>query len=53
VLGLRNATSVSGSGTACATLPGGRVDCWGNGRSGELGNGRTTNSAVPVAVIDP
>lgn len=31
----------------------GRAYCWGWGEFGELGNGSTSDSTVPVAVIDP
>ena len=34
----------------CAVLSTGHVDCWGYNAYGELGNGTTTNSDVPVAV---
>ena len=36
----------------CALLTSGKVDCWGSGSNGELGNGTFANvgSAVPVAV---
>jgi alpha-tubulin suppressor-like RCC1 family protein len=34
----------------CAVLSTGKVDCWGYNGDGELGNGSTTNSDVPVAV---
>lgn len=35
---------------ACAVGADGRAYCWGNGASGELGNGASTASAVPVQV---
>jgi alpha-tubulin suppressor-like RCC1 family protein len=41
-----------GGGHSLALLEGGTVMAWGNNGFGELGNGTTTDSAVPVAVSD-
>jgi alpha-tubulin suppressor-like RCC1 family protein len=51
VVGIKAATEVSIGGThACAVLKSGAVDCWGSNTNGELGNGSTTGSTVPVSV---
>jgi alpha-tubulin suppressor-like RCC1 family protein len=53
VKGLSDAkTVVGGSEYAdyCALLTTSHVDCWGYGSDGELGNGTTTSSDVPVSV---
>ncbi len=51
------ASLTTDGGTFCALLTSKKVDCWGAGSSGELGNGRLYTasphgSAVPVAVIE-
>ncbi|MBS2013467.1 MAG: hypothetical protein JST00_11295 [Deltaproteobacteria bacterium] len=40
---------VAGGAHACARLEGGKVACWGEGKDGQLGDGRRTASATPVA----
>jgi alpha-tubulin suppressor-like RCC1 family protein len=51
VSGISNATQIAVSGGfACALLSTGQIECWGENRQGELGDGDTANSNVPVAV---
>ncbi len=44
-------TSIAvGDSHACATLSDGTIRCWGSNNFGQLGDGTTTNSLVPVTV---
>jgi alpha-tubulin suppressor-like RCC1 family protein len=49
---LRVTTMNAGGGHNCAVTLNGRGFCWGSGGLGELGNGGTSNSAIPVPVAD-
>jgi alpha-tubulin suppressor-like RCC1 family protein len=51
VVGIAGATDVAVGGRhTCAVLAGGTVSCWGYNNVGQLGDGTTTSSAVPVPV---
>jgi alpha-tubulin suppressor-like RCC1 family protein len=59
IKGITEATQVSASrgveSDACAVLASGHIDCWGNGSSGQLGNGKyeeTVYTPVEVQNID-
>jgi len=47
----RGTTISVGYQYACAVKKGGSLWCWGNNSAGQLGNGTTTGSSVPVAVL--
>lgn len=52
VSGITSASSlVAGEKFTCALLTEGTVSCWGYNGQGQLGNGKTDNSAIPVSVI--
>src|SRR5262249_46222059 len=53
VAGLPNATIDVGAGSnhVCAITSDRSVLCWGQGTSGQLGNGMTTNRVVPSGVV--
>ncbi len=48
--GLSFAAISAGTVRTCGITTGGAAYCWGDGRSGALGNGGTANAAVPVPV---
>ncbi|MBF0476409.1 MAG: hypothetical protein HQK59_11350 [Deltaproteobacteria bacterium] len=53
VTGMTNAVEISSSGSGnhtCARLSNNTVQCWGANYYGQLGNGTTANSNIPVAV---
>ena len=52
VSGMAGATQVNaGYNKTCALMPGGMVECWGDGADGQLGNGSDLDSTVPVEVV--
>ena len=52
VVGITGATDIGvGAGFACAITAAATVQCWGDGESGQLGDGLRTSSNVPVDVV--
>jgi alpha-tubulin suppressor-like RCC1 family protein len=41
----------AGGGSACGITSNADVYCWGDNTAGDLGNGTTTSSLVPVKVL--
>ena len=55
VNGINNATKITSSPGigwhSCALLNDGKIACWGDGSSGQLGNNSNTLSSTPIFVI--
>jgi alpha-tubulin suppressor-like RCC1 family protein len=49
--GIRFVQLDAGGNHACAVTADGAIWCWGENADGQLGNGSTTSSAVPVRVV--
>ncbi len=51
--GLTFTTVSAGRISTCGLLSDGSAYCWGNNIAGQLGDGSTTSSSVPVLVMSP
>ena len=52
VVDVSGATQIAaGQNHSCAVVAGGAMKCWGYNDIGQLGNGTTNNSNVPVRVL--
>lgn len=47
----RNAAIAAGAAHSCAIRPDTTIQCWGRNQYGQLGNGSTANSSLPVTVV--
>ena len=53
VVGITDATAITAGGySSCVVREGGTISCWGDNRSGQLGNGTDDYSLTPVQVAD-
>ena len=46
-----NVTQIAAGPTSCASVTGGSIKCWGSNTSGTIGNGSTTPTSLPTAVV--
>jgi alpha-tubulin suppressor-like RCC1 family protein len=52
-VGVTFVTLATGGTSTCGLDGAGQTYCWGNNGNGQLGNGTTTSSLLPVAVSQP